>query len=486
MSPYTYSVVSCSTRRAFLRGSGLLAATIALASCAPSPAAPTAPPAPAAEAEPTQAPAEAPAATEAPPPTSVPAAEGIAMRMAFWDAWSLDAYNHEAELFHELNPNVSVAVEMTSFGEYNQKLTAAMAGGVPPDIAGVVNLFFTSMASLGSLLPLDPYIEGEKYDLSDFLDGNLKDGTWRGPLLALPFTADGLWWFYNQDVFEQEGLDTPYDLWKAGKWNWDTYLDLAKKLTKGEGLEKQWGTENISPDYDFKFYPLIWENGGDLFDSEYTKCIMNEDKAVQAYQFAYDCRQYAPRPEDAQVGTHESGKVIMFAEWELYNTLYVGQVPFKWGCAPPPASPNTDGIMFCGDAPGWSIPVGVKYADTSWEWIKFLATPDSLTRLFHAIAAPPPRVSMFATPAIFENHPKYDLDSQVAWEITQARMKSFKNTPKISTYSEMKTAMSQEMSLVWADTQGLAEGIEKVTQAWTDLLAGAQTDPDVGCAGQFC
>jgi hypothetical protein len=93
---------------------------------------------------------------------------------------------------------------------------------------------------------------------------------------------------------------------------------------------------------------------------------------------------------------------------------------------------------------------------------------------------------MFATPAIFENHPKYDLDSQVAWEITQARMKSFKNTPKISTYSEMKTAMSQEMSLVWADTQGLAEGIEKVTQAWTDLLAGAQTDPDVGCAGQFC
>ena len=93
---------------------------------------------------------------------------------------------------------------------------------------------------------------------------------------------------------------------------------------------------------------------------------------------------------------------------------------------------------------------------------------------------------MFATPDIFANHPKYGLDPQIAWEITQARMKSFENTPKVSTYAEMKTAMSQEMSLVWADTQGLQEGIEKVTQAWTDLLAGAKIDPDVGCAGEFC
>jgi multiple sugar transport system substrate-binding protein len=423
---------------------------------------------------------------EAAAPTSAPAAESIALRMAFWDAWSLDAYEHEAELFHEQNPNVTVAIEMTSFGEYNQKLTAAMAGGVPPDIAGVVNLFFTSMASVGSLTSLDPYVEADKYDLSDFNEGNLKDGTWLGPLLALPFTADGLWWFYNQEVFDTEGLDTPYDLWKAGNWNWDTYLDLAAKLTKGEGLEKQWGTENIDPAYDFKFYPLIQENGGKLFDSEYTKCLLNESKAVEGFQFAYDCRPYAPAPEDAQVGTHESGKVIMFAEWELYNTLYVGEVPFKWGCAPPPASPDTDVIKFCGDAPGWAIPVGVKYADTSWEWIKFLLTPESLTRLFHAIAAPPPRVSMFETKDIFTNHPKYGLDPQIAWEITQARMKSFENTPKVSTYAEMKTAMSQEMSLVWADTQDLNAGIEKVTQAWTDLLEGAKIDSDVGCAGEFC
>ncbi|NLE43660.1 MAG: extracellular solute-binding protein [Chloroflexi bacterium] len=481
------------TRREFLRDSGFLAAAVALASCTPAPGPePTSSPA---EGAATSAPAEGAATsapdtsepTEAPvPTTATPAEEEIALRMAFWDAWALDAYEHEAALFNEMYPNVNVAVEMTSFGEYNPKLTASMAGGVPPDVAGVINLFFTSLASTGSMLSLMPYIEGDQYDLNDWLEGNLQDGMWLGDLLAIPFTADGLWWFYNADTFAAEGLDTPYDLWKAGRWDWDTYLDLAAKLTKGEGLEKQWGTESITPDYDFKFYPLIWQNGGDLFDSEYTKCILNEEEAVQAFEFAYACQAYAPAPEDSQTGTHESGRVAMFAEWELYNAFYPGEVPFEWGCAPPPASPDTGEIMFCGDAPGFGIPRGVKYADMSWEFIKFLMTPDSLLRLFHAIAAPPPRVSMFETPVIFEEHPNYGLDAQVAWEISQARLGSFKNTPKVSTYAEMKTAMSEEMSLVWAGTMDLNEGIEKVTQAWTDLVQGATIDPDVGCAGKFC
>lgn len=472
------------TRREFLRAGSLLAATAALAACAP--AATEAPPVAEATAAPPAAEeaAEPEAAEEE--PTAAPPAEEIELRMAFWDAWTLDAYEHEAELFHEQFPNLTVAIEMTTFGEYNQKLTAAMAGGVPPDVAGAVNLFFTSLAGTGSLMPLDPFVEGDQYDLSDFKEGNLQDGMWLGKLLSIPFTADGLWWFYNKNVFEQEGLETPYDLWKAGNWNWDTYLDLAAKLTKGEGMDKQWGTENITPDYDFKFYPLIWENKGDLFDPNYTKCILNEDEAMQAFKFVYDCRQFAPTAEDAQSGTYESGKVMMYGQWELYNTLYAGQLPYEWGCAPPPASPNTGEIYFCGDAPGWAIPTGVKHPDESWEWIKFLLTPESLTHLFHAVAAPPPRISMFETPDIFINHPNYQLDPTVAWEITQGRMSSFKNTPKISTYAEMKTAMSEQMSLVWADSMGLEEAVENVTNAWTELLEGAEIDPAVGCEGTFC
>jgi multiple sugar transport system substrate-binding protein len=463
------------TRREFLKTGGLLAATLALASCAPAPSEPEEPVAeePVAE-EPTESPTGTP-----------PAEEPISLRMAFWDSWALEAYEHEAELFHELFPNVTVAIEMTSFGEYNQKLLASMAGGVPADVVGQINMFFTSMASTQSLMSLEEYVERDNFDLDDFLEGNLKDGTWLGKLYVIPFSADAMWLFYNLDAFKEAGLKTPTEHWKEGTWDWDTYLDLAAKLTTGEGMDKTWGTENIMPDYDFKFYPHIWQNGGDLFDPEYTKCILDDDKAMEAFQFAYECRKYAPAPEDETAGTAESGRLMMYTEWELYNTFYVGELPYEWGLAPPPGSPNTGEIYFCGDAPGWAIPVGVDHPDMSWEWIKFLLTPESLVRLFHAIAAPPPRISMLETPEVFVNHPNYP-NPELCWEITQARMKAFKNTPKVSTYAEMKTVMSEEMSLVWVDEMSLEEGVQKVSRKWTELLEGADIDPDVGCEGPMC
>jgi multiple sugar transport system substrate-binding protein len=467
------------TRREILRAGALLVGTTIAVSCAPRPSAPDEPVA-------TPVPGE-PVATPVPgEPVATPVPEEkVALRMAFWDAWALDAYEHEAKLFNELFPNVTVSIEMTSFGEYNAKLMAAMAGAVPPDVAGAINIFFTSLAAAGSLMPVDPFVERDEFPIGDWLEGNLKDGTWLGDLMAIPFTADALWWFYNLDEFQKAGLKTPTELWKEGKWNWDTYLDLAAKLTKGEGLDKQWGTENIVPQYDFKFYPMIWQNDGDLFDPQYTKCILDEEEAVQAFEFAHECRKFAPAPGEAEAGTPESGRLMMWGQWELYNQFYVGELPFEWGVAPPPGSPHTDVIMFCGDAPGWAIPTGVKHPDESWEWIKFLLTPPSLERLFRAIAAPPPRLSMLETPEVFVNHPKYP-NPELCWEITQARMKAFKNTPKISNYAEMKTVMSDEMSLVWADTMVLREGIDKVTKGWTDLVKKAVIDPDVGCVGPFC
>ncbi|NLE45402.1 MAG: extracellular solute-binding protein [Chloroflexi bacterium] len=469
------------TRREFLRDSGFLAAAVALVSCTPTPGP-----------EPTSPPAEG-AATSAPEvaePTEVPAAppadEPVALRLTYWDAWSQEQYEKEVETYRETHPNVTVAIEMTSYGEYSPKLTAAMAGGVPPDIIAVINAFVTVLGANGSLLPLQPYVEGDNFDLSDYLEGNLKEGSWMGDLLAIPMTADAVWWFYLKDVFEEEGLETPYELWKDGRWNWDTYLDLAAKLTKGEGMDKQWGTENLTPNNDFWFNPQVWANGGNLYDCEYTKCLLNEEEAVQAFEFYYAAREYAPGPEDAEAGSMQSGRVMMFGTFEQRNTLFMGQVPFEWSCAPPPASPNTGEIMFCGDCVGWSMPTIGKHPDQAWEFMKFLQTPESLMRLFYAVASPPPRVSMFDTPAIFEEHPNYGLDPQIAWEITQARMANFRNMPKMSNYAETRTAMSETMSLVWVDTMDLHEGIEKVTQDWDDLLQDAVIDPDEGCHGKFC
>lgn len=452
------------TRREILRTGGLLAATVVAASCTPkSPAV-----------DPTAAPTTASGEPAAPPAPQ----EKATVRMAFWDAWMLDAYEHEAKLFNELFPNLTVAIEMTSWGEYSQKLATSIAGGVAPDVVGVIGPHFLTLASKGSLKDIAPFIERDEFDIDDYLQGNLKQSMWMGVLHGIPLTADAVWWFYNVDGFREAGLKTPTEYWKEGKWDWNTYLDLADKLTKGEGLDKQWGTENIAVTHDYKFHPMIWSNGGELFNADYTECLLDEEKAVQAFEFAYECRKFAPTPEDEQSGTAESGRLMMWGQFEQRNTLYVDNVPFEYSVAPPPASPNTGETMFCGDAPSWALTTIAKHPDAGWEWIKFLSTPDSLSRLFQAVASPPPRISMLADSDTFhklENYPNPDL----CYEITQARMKAFRNDPKMSNWAEAQTAKAEVMSLVWVDEMGLHEGIKDVARQWDQLLKEAVFDPDV-------
>src|SRR5262245_42960642 len=232
------------SRRAVLRLTGVGAVGAFLAACTPAPA-PTDTPAPAKPAEPPKPPAEAAKPTEAPKPaaaatTAPPAptkpaeaakpaeptapaaaapaksAEKATLRLWHWDEPLNEPYKQVGAEFTKAFPNLTVAVEITPAGEYPQKLTAAVAGGAPPDVIGVTKTRadFLTFASKGQLVPLTPYVQRDKYDLNDFYSANLKQGTWKGVLLNLPHASDTQAWFYNADLFAKEGVADPAAAWK--------------------------------------------------------------------------------------------------------------------------------------------------------------------------------------------------------------------------------------------------------------------------------
>src|SRR5690625_270863 len=43
--------------------------------------------------------------------------------------------------------------------------------------------------------------------------------------------------FYNKTMFEQAGLEDPYELVQKGEWTWEAMLDAAKALTTGDQYE---------------------------------------------------------------------------------------------------------------------------------------------------------------------------------------------------------------------------------------------------------
>ena len=63
-------------------------------------------------------------------------------------------------------------------------------------------------------------------------------GLWNGQHYLAPFDNKPLYYLvYNPAIFEEYGLETPWELWEKGEWTWDAFRDAAQRLnvTDGDG-----------------------------------------------------------------------------------------------------------------------------------------------------------------------------------------------------------------------------------------------------------
>ncbi|MDC9442702.1 extracellular solute-binding protein, partial [Clostridioides difficile] len=105
------------------------------------------------------------------------------------------------------------------------KMTTAFAGDVAPDI------FFYTLddvpvrAANNTIANLTPFIERDKYDLSDLYETDVGFGSYDGQQYALPASSTSRMLFYNLDLLEAAGL-TEADVPKT----WDELYEVAHKM----------------------------------------------------------------------------------------------------------------------------------------------------------------------------------------------------------------------------------------------------------------
>jgi ABC-type glycerol-3-phosphate transport system substrate-binding protein len=155
---------------------------------------------------------------------------------------------------------------------------------------------------------------------------------------------------------------------------------------------------------------------------------------------------------------------------------------FKYGVVPPPASPKSGKHYFIGNAPGFGIPKGAKYADDSWELLKFILSPEMLVIPFLEGNNASPRKSQSSNAEIWKKQTKF-FDPDAMFQIAKAKEQFARNPAKISNFAQINTAFTEEMTLVWADKQSLSDGVKKVTERIDKLLKEAEVDPDIGGLG---
>ena len=154
--------------------------------------------------------------------------------------------------FEAVNPDIRVTWQNMS--GYDNINTAIQDGYGMPDVMQVEYYALPQYAVSGQLLDLTDRVAGRGY--ADFFT----PGTWSsvqmaGSVYGLPMDSGPMAFFYNEDVFEQAGVDA------SRIRTWDDYYEAARKL-------KQIGVYIAADNGDASFYDaMVWLAGGRPFSS---------------------------------------------------------------------------------------------------------------------------------------------------------------------------------------------------------------------------
>ncbi len=394
-------------RRDFLRISAIGAAAAVLAACAP-------------KATPTVAPKEEakPAATTAPAqPTAAPKQVAkVRIFVGFGTGTAENQIRDEEALAKEFNDShtdIQVEWMITPHAEHLAKFTAMLAAGDPPDMAmpigigGVAELY-----DEGAWLDIQPFIDRDHYDMSDFYGITQTLHTYPIGTLGLPMAAYPSFIYYNKDLFAAAGVEEPPHEFGKPEWNFDELVRRAQALTVDKAGKKasdpgfdptsaqQWGYDESWMD----FCGLARQFGATLFHGiteDYKTARFTDEPYVQRAQWISDSIwkwYFAASNEQSSVfydvagDPFGSGKVAM---WHCHTWMMgeaYAEAPFQWDIAAVPTGPHGE-ISAQIDADTFVMTKAGKQHDATWEVAKWMCAPGNLERLALTWGSVPARKS---------------------------------------------------------------------------------------------
>ena len=246
------------------------------------------------------------------------------------------------------HPNIKINLTAIPYENYFEKLLAAFAGGVGPDVFEVPPNVLQTYYEQDILLDLTPYVPE---DIVNDIAGNVLAGASRqGKLYGLPYELEPIGLYYRKDLLQEAGVSIPPKI-----ETWDDLVEVATKLTKpgqyGLGIYNE-------PDPHFLMYILsfIWQGGGEIVDDPFnpTKATCNTPEVASALQMMGDLfNKYNAAPLKQLEDPLINGQIAMQMTgiWNL-NQFKRIDPDMDFGVIPLPRGPKGDGGTVGG---GWTL-----------------------------------------------------------------------------------------------------------------------------------
>lgn len=284
--------------------------------------------------------------------------------------------------FEETHPGVKVNYQHYpgTESDYMVKLVSNVAANKMPDVFYLPTNEFVEWASAGRLLDMTDYLaksklykEGEIWEKAmDMYYYNSKTGTVGedGGLYGLPKDLGPWAMVYNKTLFEQKGVPLPDPV---EPMTLDEFVDVAKKLTSGSGVEKVYGTAN------YTLESAVWSNNADFLSEDKKTITVDTPEFAEALQWVADLalvHGVAPTTSEAAAsGWFErwcNGKVGMawMGPWD--QPTFWESVTFEWDIMPTPVNEKTGkAVSWLGSA-ALCVSAKSKEAQVAYELAEFL------------------------------------------------------------------------------------------------------------------
>jgi ABC-type glycerol-3-phosphate transport system substrate-binding protein len=327
------------------------------------------------------------------------AAEPITLNFWFPTASEVSdaAFVQHAEEFSKLNPGIKVVTTaIASHGaEMEQKLNTAQLAGTFPDVFSSVLFLIGTRGAKGDFLEITKYVDSWA-DKSDLLQSALDMGYYKGKLIGLGYFPAPIMNVYRKDFYAEAGLDP-----NKGPSNWEELRAFAKKATvyDNAGNIKRAGMDLPTSDGQVVVYEAYARNNGsEVIDEVNQVPAFTDSGSVGALQYLADLwKEKISFPFHMQdFGNYpfmNNRSALGMMMTNLITQMVKGDpaVKAQLGYAPPLTHKVKKN--FCGYRL-FTIGVNSKHPNESWDFIKFMMSPENIKLREEKVGTPPPRKSM--------------------------------------------------------------------------------------------
>lgn len=319
-----------------------------------------------------------------------PAAAAVTISYAFHD----DPIPREdsRKLFTEKYPNIKVDLQQVT-GDFPTKILTMAAGGTLPDVVRMWEALVIDMGKAGQVIDLNPYIQAESgFDPDDFLPVFWNFPVAGGKRFGVADAAATHFTFYNKELFDQAGVPYP----DPKEFTWDKYVETARKTTMPS--KDIFGSDPIAVSWVDWSWKLIWQNGGDIYNADYTKCLLDQPEAIEAIQYWADLQKEAkimPPPDYVTKAADFGGDLFQARKVAMQRTgIWVAPAlvtgGYKFDIVPEPYKKAPATIVHTAYN---GISSKSKAQDAAWKWVNHWVSTDSMYIYSHFASFPGARKS---------------------------------------------------------------------------------------------